>query len=79
MFAQDITRYDLLGQVYPGSVIAPGRGGPAVEVVGLACELDPVLAAGDGPLAGGVEDGEVGLFEILDRSDAAAFGGLDVA
>ena len=49
-----------------------------MEVVGLAGELGPVLAAGDGQLAGCVNHGEVIGLEGVDGADAAALGGLDV-
>src|SRR5690606_39325941 len=79
MLTEDEVGDDLVGQVGAGAVIAPGLGGAPVELVGLPGELRPVLAGGQGPFAGGVEHGEVGLVELLDRAEAAAFGGLDVA
>src|SRR5690606_14202722 len=71
-------RHDLVGQIDAGAVVAPGPGRLAVELVGLAGELAPVLAGGDGPFAGGVDHGEVLGLEGVDGSDGAAFGGLDV-
>ena len=78
MLAEDVIGHDLVGQIDAGAIVPPGQGGLAVEVVGLAGEFGPVLAAVDGAFAGGVEDGEVLGFERVDGADAAAFGGLDV-
>lgn len=79
MLPEDVFGHDLVRQVHPGAVVPPGQCGLAVEVVGLARELGQVLAAGDGPLAGDIEHGEVLGFERVDGVDVAAFGGFDVS